>query len=206
VRPGRITALLGANGAGKSTLCKVAGGLLAPMAGRVLIGADTLDRTTAGRVFVAPEMRGVFPGLTVEDNLATWLPEKGQQDAALDRFDVLARRRKTPAGSLSGGEQQLLALAPAFIRRPEVLIADEPSLGLAPRAIDQIMSLFVELREGGVALLLVEEKPRNLLAVADEVAVLELGRVIWSGPPAELDEETVTHIYLGRAEAENKTA
>ena len=206
VRKGRITALLGANGAGKTTLCKVAGGLLPPMGGRILVGDQTLDRANAKRVFVAPEMRGVFPGLTVEDNLSIWLPDRTSRERAFDRFPALAQRRKTHAGSLSGGEQQLLTLAPAFVRRPDVLIADEPSLGLAPRVIDTVMGLFSELRADGVALLLVEERPRNLLAVADDVAVLELGRVVWRGAASDMDEARVADIYLGQAYPQERPA
>jgi ABC-type branched-subunit amino acid transport system ATPase component/branched-subunit amino acid ABC-type transport system permease component len=206
VRKGRITALLGANGAGKSTLCKVAGGLLQPMGGRILVGDEILDRSNAKRVFVAPEMRGVFPGLTVEDNLSIWLPDRASRERAFDRFPALAQRRKTNAGSLSGGEQQLLTLAPAFVRRPDVLIADEPSLGLAPRVIDTVMGLFAELRADGVALLLVEERPRNLLAVADDVAVLELGRVVWRGDASDMDEARVADIYLGQAYPQDRPA
>ena len=206
VRKGRITALLGANGAGKTTLCKVAGGLLPPMGGRILVGGETLDRANAKRVFVAPEMRGVFPGLTVEDNLSIWLPDRAARERAFDRFPALAQRRKTHAGSLSGGEQQLLTLAPAFVRRPDVLIADEPSLGLAPRVIDTVMGLFAELRADGVALLLVEERPRNLLAVADDVAVLELGRVVWRGDASDIDEARVADLYLGQAYPQDRPA
>lgn len=199
VRRGRITALLGTNGAGKSTLCKVAGGLLPPTHGRVLVGHDALDQASAKRIFVAPEMRGVFAGLTVEENLGIWLPDRASRELAFERFPALAKRRKTQGGSLSGGEQQMLALAPAFVRQPDVLVADEPSLGLAPRVIDEIMLLFSELRDHGVALLLVEEKPRDLLTIADDVVVLELGRVVWHGSASEMDEARVTDFYLGQA-------
>jgi ABC-type branched-subunit amino acid transport system ATPase component/branched-subunit amino acid ABC-type transport system permease component len=206
VRKGRITTLLGANGAGKSTLCKVAGGLVQPTRGRVLVGDQPFDHANAKRIFVAPEMRGVFAGLTVEENLGIWLPDRASRELAFERFPLLARRRKTQAGSLSGGEQQLLTLAPAFVRQPDVLVADEPSLGLAPRVIDEIMLLFRELRDHGVAILLVEEKPRDLLTIADEVVVLALGRVVWRGIASELDEARVTDIYLGHSHPQDRPA
>ncbi|MGN9782069.1 ABC transporter permease subunit [Nonomuraea sp. ZG12] len=199
VRPGEAVALLGANGAGKSTACAVAAGDLPATSGRVLLdGADITDwpayrRARAG-VLLAPEGRGVFPGLTVEENLRTWLPDPAQ---VYERLPRLAERRAVPAGALSGGEQQLLTLAPALVRPPRVLIADEPSLGLAPLVVQQIFELFAELRERGVALLLVEEKATEALRIADRVAFMRLGRVTWTGPRAEVDGDRLTAAYLG---------
>ncbi|MCA2227231.1 ABC transporter permease subunit [Nonomuraea aurantiaca] len=199
VRPGEVVALLGANGAGKSTTCAVAAGDRPVSAGRVLL--DGLDvtawpahrRARAG-VLLAPEGRGVFPGLTVEENLRTWLAEP---DAVYERMPQLAARRTVLAGALSGGEQQLLTLAPALARPPRVLIADEPSLGLAPMIVRQVFEVFAELRERGVALLLVEEKATEALAIADRVAFMRLGRVVWAGPRAEVDGDRLTAAYLG---------
>ncbi|MFI7451051.1 ATP-binding cassette domain-containing protein [Nonomuraea sp. NPDC049714] len=199
VRPGEAVALLGANGAGKSTACAVAAGDLPATSGRVLLdGADITDwpayrRARAG-VLLAPEGRGVFPGLTVEENLRTWLPDPAQ---VYERLPRLAERRAVPAGALSGGEQQLLTLAPALVRPPRVLIADEPSLGLAPLVVQQIFELFAELRERGVALLLVEEKATEALRIADRVAFMRLGRVTWTGPRGEVDGDRLTAAYLG---------
>ena len=199
VRPGEAVALLGANGAGKSTACAVAAGDLPATAGRVLLdGADitawpAYRRARAG-VLLAPEGRGVFPGLTVEENLRTWLPDPAQ---VYERLPRLAERRAVPAGALSGGEQQLLTLAPALVRPPRVLIADEPSLGLAPLVVQQVFELFAELRERGVALLLVEEKATEALRIADRVAFMRLGRVTWTGPRAEVDDDRLTAAYLG---------
>ena len=199
VRPGEAVALLGANGAGKSTACAVAAGDLPATAGRVLLdGADitawpAYRRARAG-VLLAPEGRGVFPGLTVEENLRTWLPDPAQ---VYERLPRLAERRAVPAGALSGGEQQLLTLAPALVRPPRVLIADEPSLGLAPLVVQQVFELFAELRERGVALLLVEEKATEALRIADRVAFMRLGRVTWTGPRAEVDGDRLTAAYLG---------
>ncbi|MCD0448486.1 ATP-binding cassette domain-containing protein [Actinocorallia sp. API 0066] len=202
VRSGEVLALLGANGAGKSTACAVAVGEVSPTSGRVLLGGD--DITTTGAVkrarrglYLAPEGRGIFPGLTVEENLTLWLPSTVDRARAYERFPRLAERRDLPAGSLSGGEQQILALAPALIRPPDVLIADEPSLGLAPLVVRQVFALFGELRERGVALLVVEEKAHEALELADRVAYLGQGRITWSGPRAEVDADELTAAYLG---------
>jgi ABC-type branched-subunit amino acid transport system ATPase component/branched-subunit amino acid ABC-type transport system permease component len=202
VREGTITALLGANGAGKSTLCSVISGQLPVTAGRVeLADRDVtalrgFERARAG-VVLAPEQRGIFPGLSVEENLQVWLPTPGQRDEAFDRFPVLKERRAIPAGSLSGGEQQMLTLVPLLVRPPEVLVADEPSLGLAPLVVQQILRIFLELRDRGTALLLVEEKARDVLEVADFVVFLELGRIGWTGLRAEVDDERLAAAYLG---------
>ncbi|WP_336211409.1 ABC transporter permease subunit [Nonomuraea sp. LPB2021202275-12-8] len=199
VRPGEVVALLGANGAGKSTTCAVAAGDLPVTAGRVLLdGADITawpaHRRARAGVLLAPEGRGVFPGLTVEENLRTWLTDPGQ---VYERLPLLAERRAVSAGALSGGEQQLLTLAPALVRPPRVLIADEPSLGLAPLVVRQVFEIFAELRERGVALLLVEEKATEALRIADRVAFMRLGRVTWTGPRAEVDGDRLTAAYLG---------
>ncbi|MFJ6573824.1 ATP-binding cassette domain-containing protein [Streptomyces sp. NPDC091292] len=204
VRPGEIVALLGPNGAGKSTTCRVAAGLLAPVAGRVRVagrdatGEDAVRRSRAG-VVLAPEGRGIFPSLTIEENLALQLPTREARDAVYERFASLAARRGVVAGSLSGGEQQMLALAPLLHRPPRVLVADEPSLGLAPQVVDEVFRLLAELRNAGAGLLLVEEKATEILEVADTVAYLARGRVSWCGPRAEVREDQLTEAYLGIA-------
>ncbi|MEU6781161.1 ATP-binding cassette domain-containing protein [Nonomuraea angiospora] len=199
VRPGEVVALLGANGAGKSTTCAVAAGDLAVTSGRILLDGEDVTAWPAHRraragILLAPEGRGVFPGLTVEENLRTWLPDPGP---VYERLPQLAERRTVLAGALSGGEQQLLTLAPALVRPPRVLIADEPSLGLAPMMVRQVFDVFAELRSRGVALLLVEEKATEALALADRVAFMRLGRVTWAGPRSEVDSERLTAAYLG---------
>ncbi|WP_345025045.1 ABC transporter ATP-binding protein, partial [Actinomadura keratinilytica] len=201
VPPGRAVALLGANGAGKSTLCAVAGGM-APASGRVLLDGQDVTAWPAHRrsragLYLAPEGRGVFPSLTVEENLALWLPDAAARAEACDRLPQLAARRDVPAGALSGGEQQLLALAPALVRPPRVLIADEPSLGLAPLVVEQVFGMLEELRERGTALLIVEEKAGEVLALADTVAFMRLGRVVWTGPRADVDDDRLAAAYLG---------
>ncbi|MFJ7069286.1 ATP-binding cassette domain-containing protein [Streptomyces sp. NPDC101115] len=202
VRGGEIVAVLGANGAGKSTLCRVAGGLLRVRDGAVRVGgvearADTVVVRARRGVRLAPEGRGVFAGLSIEENLALQLSAAEDREAVYGRFPALAARRTVAAGSLSGGEQQLLALAPLLQRPPSVLVADEPSLGLAPRVVDEVFALLTELRARGTALLLVEEKAAEALGIADTVAYLAEGRIVWSGPRAEADADRLADAYLG---------
>ncbi|MFE5680014.1 ATP-binding cassette domain-containing protein [Streptomyces erythrochromogenes] len=202
VRRGEILAVLGPNGAGKSTACRVAAGLLPADAGAVYVAGRDATRDGAVRraragVVLAPEGRGIFPSLTIEENLALYLPEADARAAVYDRFPRLAERRGVSAGALSGGEQQMLALAPLLQRPPAVLIADEPSLGLAPRVAEEVYALLTELRGAGTALLLVEEKAAGILGVADTVAYLSQGRVSWCGPRDEVQADRLTEAYLG---------
>ncbi|GAA5012423.1 ABC transporter permease subunit [Streptomyces siamensis] len=207
VRPGEILVLLGPNGAGKSTTCGVAAGLLTPFTGWVYVAGvevtreRALGRSRAG-VLLAPEGRGIFPSLTVEENLALHLTAKEAREAVYTRFPALAARRGVGAGSLSGGEQQLLALAPLLQNPPQVLIADEPSLGLAPRLVAEVFRLLTELKERGTAVLLVEEKASEVLDVADTVAHLSQGRVTWCGPREKVRADRLTEAYLGAAAPE----
>ncbi|MCB0995159.1 MAG: ATP-binding cassette domain-containing protein, partial [Acidimicrobiales bacterium] len=199
---GEITAVLGPNGAGKSTTCLAAAGRLRPWSGAVRLGGEDVSLLPAWQrarrgIVLAPEARGIFPALTVAENLTLWLPTSDERDQAYDRFPILGERRGQTAGSLSGGEQQMLTLAPLLVKPPDVLIADEPSLGLAPLIVEQIMQLFVELRDRGVALLLVEEKARDVLEIADSVAFIGLGRVSWHGPRSAVDDDLLAAAYLG---------
>jgi ABC-type branched-subunit amino acid transport system ATPase component len=195
-----VVAILGGNGAGKSSLCGVLAGTVPTAAGTVLLAGEDVTALPAHRrsragIFLVPEGRGVFPALTVEENLSLWLPRAADRDQAYERLPRLAARRTVDAGALSGGEQQLLALAPALVRPPRVLIADEPSLGLA-------FGLFAELRDRGVALVIVEEKPSEALALADTVVFMRLGRVTWSAPRSEVDDKRLAAAYLGDVETE----
>ncbi|MET9467149.1 ATP-binding cassette domain-containing protein [Streptomyces sp. NPDC006544] len=204
VRKGEILAVLGPNGAGKSTACRVAAGLLPVAAGGVHVGGRDATRDGAVRrsragVLLAPEGRGIFPALSIEENLALYLGDPAERDAVYARFPRLRERRSVAAGALSGGEQQLLALAPLLQRPPGVLIADEPSLGLAPRVVEEVYGLLTELRDAGTALLLVEEKAAGILGIADTVAYLSQGRVSWCGPRSEVEPDRLTEAYLGMA-------
>ncbi|MFJ3909261.1 ABC transporter permease subunit [Streptomyces vinaceus] len=204
VRQGEILVVLGPNGAGKSTACRVAAGSLEAAGGSVLVHGRDMTRSGPVRrarsgVLLAPEGRGIFPALTVEENLALYLREADARAAVYRRFPRLAERSGVAAGALSGGEQQMLALAPLLQRPPGVLIADEPSMGLAPRVVEEVYALLTELRDAGTALLLVEEKAAGILGVADTVAYLSRGRVTWCGPRAEVEADRLTAAYLGRA-------
>ncbi|WP_455713423.1 ABC transporter ATP-binding protein [Streptomyces vinaceus] len=204
VRRGEILVVLGPNGAGKSTACRVAAGSLEASGGSVLVHGRDLTRSGPVRrarsgVLLAPEGRGIFPALTVEENLALHQREAEDRAAVYRRFPRLAERSGVAAGALSGGEQQMLALAPLLQRPPGVLIADEPSMGLAPRVVEEVYALLTELRDAGTALLLVEEKAAGILGVADTVAYLSRGRVTWCGPRAEVEADRLTAAYLGRA-------
>jgi ABC-type branched-subunit amino acid transport system ATPase component/branched-subunit amino acid ABC-type transport system permease component len=202
--PGTITALVGANGAGKTTLCKVVAGLLPATEGQVFLGGADITAVPphrrAGRLMLAPEARGIFPALSVDDNLSVRLPRAADRERVYERFPLIGSRKGIAAGSLSGGEQQILAMAPLLHRPPDVLIADEPTLGLAPLIIAQIIELFTELRSQGTTLLLAEERAKGVLDVADQVILLELGRILWAGPRSDLQQEQLAAIYLGSAQ------
>jgi ABC-type branched-subunit amino acid transport system ATPase component len=158
------------------------------------MGAHRRSRTG---IFVAPESRGIFPGLSVDENLTLRLSKSADRESVFEKFPQLSLRRNLLAGSLSGGEQQMLTLASALVNPPAVVVADEPTLGLAPLVIAEVMQLFQELRDLGTAILLVEEKVRDVLGVADQVAFLELGHVVWSGARADIDDERLIAAYLG---------
>ncbi len=200
VSAGEILALVGANGAGKSTLCGVVAGTV-PLTGGTLrwqgapIALQPFERARAGLMLV-PEARGIFPGLTVEENLAILLRSAALRDRAYERFPILDKRRHQAAGLLSGGEQQMLGLAPALADPPTLLIADEPTLGLAPLTGALVLEAITELRSLGSAVLLVEEHARHALQIADRVAFMQLGRVVWCGPRDEADLDLLTSAYL----------
>jgi branched-chain amino acid transport system ATP-binding protein len=205
VPAGKVVALLGPNGAGKTTLLRVAGGLLSPVAGSVLIKGTEMtsrkafERARAGLCLV-PEGRGIFPNLTVRENLRMQIPPWAHDldySPPLDTFPVLKDRLGQTAGSMSGGQQQMLALARCFLTGPSVVLLDEVSMGLAPRIIEQIFEALALLAERGIALLLVEQYVSRALQMADKVYLLNRGRVAFSGPPSELDEDELMSRYLG---------
>ncbi|MGB3053781.1 MAG: ATP-binding cassette domain-containing protein, partial [Acidimicrobiales bacterium] len=185
-----------------STLCAVAGGLVEASTGQVVLGGvDVTSHPThlraRGGLVLAPEARGIFPGLTVDDNLAIRLRTPEARRAAKDRFPILDERAGQEAGLLSGGEQQQLALAVALADPPPVFVADEPTLGLAPMATRTVVEALDELRQLGTAVVLVEEQAAAGLELADRVVLMELGRVTWDGPRADLDVDRLTASYLG---------
>jgi len=202
VTPSSLVGVLGANGAGKSTLCAVASGLLVPSSGSVRFDGHDVTASAAfvrarSGLLLAPESRGIFPDLSVDANLRILLPSKELREAAYERFPVLGDRRTLPAGVLSGGEQQMLALVPMLVEPPKLLIADEPSLGLAPQVVEQVFAVFSELRDRGVGIIVVEEKVRDVVPVADHLVVIALGQVAWTGDPSEGDDERLASAYLG---------
>jgi branched-chain amino acid transport system ATP-binding protein len=207
VQPSSVVALLGPNGAGKTTLLRTISGLLRPTAGRVWMGDQEITRRPAEFVARAgmchvPEGRGIFPSLTVRDNLILQA-KRGSERAGLDRiaemFPELRRRFGQVAGSMSGGEQQMLALARATLSEPSLVIVDEASLGLAPVLVDRIFDTFVRITAAGTALLIVEQYVPRALEIADTVYLLDRGAVAYTGPAAELDADELSRRYLGVA-------
>ena len=208
VRSGEVVALLGANGAGKSTLLRAIAGVLRPDAGSVRFEGTDITGWASHRVArrglrLVPEGRGLLARMTVWENLmmgqyATAAGTRRDLEAALERFPVLRQRRGQIASTLSGGEQQMLAIARALVARPRLLMLDEPSLGLAPRLVRQVFAVVAELKREGVTIVLVEQNARQALAVADRAYILETGRVVLAGAAAELAAgEGVQRAYLG---------
>lgn len=199
--PGEITAVFGANGSGKSTLCAAVGGTVAVREGQVWMNGELIsDLPPAERMarglYLVPEGHSVFPNLSVEQNLELCLRDQGLVAAALSHFPELAKRRRTAAGMLSGGEQQLLAMAPAMVTSPAVLIADEPMLGLAPKARRRVLDLCLDLRDGGTTVILIEERPGEVFEVANVVALIRLGCLEWQQPKAAVSAELLIASYL----------
>jgi len=210
VAEGEIVAVLGANGAGKTTTLKAAVGLVPAtrgeirFAGKPITGRDTEGIVQAGMTLV-PEGRRVFPSLTVAENLrlgaATRLIAaeiEQSRDEVLSLFPILAERASQAAGTLSGGQQQQLAIARALMSAPKLLLLDEPSLGLAPQVVDDIFDLILRLKARGLTILLVEQDAVAALDIADRAYVMANGRVVMSGDAATLRaSDEVAHAYLG---------
>jgi branched-chain amino acid transport system ATP-binding protein len=211
VAPGEVVALLGANGAGKSTTLRAISGLVRPKSGHVIFDGQRIDKLPPSRIVrigVAhcPEGRRVFGSLTVVENLrlgaATRRDSSGiaaDRERMFSLFPILGERETQSAGTLSGGEQQMLALARALMARPKLLLLDEPSLGIAPIVVQTIYKALDELKEQGVAMLIVEQTISLALTIADRAYVLRTGEVVLSGTSAELkdDYERVAAAYLG---------
>jgi branched-chain amino acid transport system ATP-binding protein len=210
VEKGEIATLIGANGSGKSTTLRVISGLMKPVAGDVLFEGESIVHKSSveiveGGIVQCPEGRQVFAQMTVEENLKLgafahrrqpdWL---APQERVFELFPVLAERRRQPAGTLSGGEQQMLALGRALMARPRCLLLDEPSLGLAPVVVERIFEVIQEIVASGVTVLLVEQNANLALSVSARAYVLEVGEVTLSGAGHELlADDRVRAAYLG---------
>jgi branched-chain amino acid transport system ATP-binding protein len=211
VRAGEVVTLIGGNGAGKSTLLKAVCGLVPVRRGVVEFAGQDLTRLPAERIVslglaLVPEGRRVFASLSVAANLELGaFHRRDRQQVRRDleelmaRFPLLRERAGQPAGTLSGGEQQILAIARALMSRPRLLMLDEPSMGLAPKMLAQVYEILAELKRAGTTLLLVEQNARAALKLADRGYVLETGRIILQGSAAELQEDPeVQRAYLGK--------
>ena len=204
VEGGSTVALLGANGAGKSTTLKVAAGLVRPSSGHVRLGGQSVERLRPHRragVCLIPEGRGIFRQLSVRQNIAMQVGGRGVADAIdvmVEHFPVLGGRLSQPAGMLSGGQQQMLALTRALVTDPALVMADELSVGLAPVVVDEIFVAVEALRRRGTAILVVEQYVERILGIADVVYVLHKGRVVFRGAPSACRDELFEQ-YIGAA-------
>jgi branched-chain amino acid transport system ATP-binding protein len=212
VAEGSITCLLGPNGAGKTTLMFSIAGVLTPRRGSIrLFGEDITGRApstiVARGIALVPENRLVFPGMTVRENLYAGAYQRadragieGDIERMFGRFPPLKERAGQGAGTLSGGEQQMLAVARALMSRPKLLLMDEPSLGLAPLVVEEIFRIVGELHREGVSIFLVEQNAHMALKVAHHFYLIEQGRVTFSGDPGSLaEDEVIRRAYLGAA-------
>ncbi len=205
----QVTALVGPNGAGKSTLMKCLAGIHKPSAGTIeIFGSDVTSRDARARLAaglsLCPERRRIFPGMTVEENLlvgaVTVKPSRARQrlSTAYDRFPWLHERRGSMGGNLSGGQQQMLAICRAIMTEPKLLLLDEPSLGLAPRVVQEVAELIRELAIGDMTVVIVEQNVSLGLKLAEHVHVLNQGEIIHSGTPEQLRQNTdLVSAYLG---------
>jgi branched-chain amino acid transport system ATP-binding protein len=210
VRKGEITALIGANGAGKSTIIKTICGLMNPRDGEILLNGSPIQRMSANEVVhlgvgLVPEGRRVFPVLTVDENMeigaytrSDKLEIARDKEKMYETFPRLKERRKQYAGSLSGGEQQMLAIARALMSNPKLLLMDEPSLGLAPLLVKQVFGIISELNKEGLTIFLSEQNARGALKIAHHGIVMETGKVKFSDTANALQENPVVQqAYLG---------
>lgn len=202
---GSITAILGPNGAGKSTLLRTISGMVPAQSGSIVLdGTDVTraaphERTASGLCHI-PEGRGIFRSLSVRENLrlqAIGTDSGNDFDEVVDAFPVLGTRMSQQAGTLSGGEQQMLALSRVIVQRPEVILVDEASLGLAPRMVESIFCFLERLSRTGISLILVDQLVSEALALASYTHIMHKGELIFSGPPSELDKGEMFQQYLG---------
>ena len=208
VKPGEIVSIIGANGAGKSTLLRTISGLVKPKAGTILFEGEELpkkpSKIVAKGVVQVPEGRKCFSGLTVRDNLLVGgylFPQKDREEHLAEQykqFPILEERKDQFAGTLSGGEQQMLAVARGLMSHPKIILLDEPSMGLAPLIVNQIYDLIRQIRDSGITVLLVEQNARKALGICDYAYVLENGKITLEGTGEELlNSDEVRKAYLG---------
>ena len=210
VNGGEIVSLIGANGAGKSTILKTLSGLIHPSEGEIVYLGENIASTSAKKIVEkglvqVPEGRHVFPGLTVKENLELGAflrkdKEEIQKDmeAVLERFPILKERKDQDAQTLSGGEQQMLAMGRALMSRPKLLLLDEPSMGLAPIFIREIFKIIQEIQKTGTTVLLIEQNAKMALSISNRAYVLETGSVVLSGTGQELlESDEIQKAYLG---------
>jgi branched-chain amino acid transport system ATP-binding protein len=205
VETGGLVAILGANGAGKSTLLKTVSGLLRARAGRIALQGDDIttsrahERAEAGLCHI-PEGRGIFRHLSVRENLMIQA-HRGEEEEALERagevFPILKKRMAQRAGTLSGGEQQMLALSAAHIRRPSLIVVDEPSLGLAPIIVDEIFAFLKQLSQEGISILVVDQFAVRALEMASAAYVLRKGEITFEGVAEDLRDADLFAQYVG---------
>lgn len=210
VEPGQIVTLIGANGAGKTSLLQAISGIVKKSGGEVVFKGDSIFKANPRMIVKnglvqVPEGRHVFPGMSVYENLmmGAYL-RKDKKEIAQDlakvyeRFPILEKRKNQNASTLSGGEQQMLAMGRALMARPELLLLDEPSMGLAPILVKEIFSIISDIQKTGTTILLVEQNARMALSIADYAYVMETGKVVLEGPASELAQsEAVQNAYLG---------
>jgi branched-chain amino acid transport system ATP-binding protein len=212
VAEGEVVSLIGANGAGKTSTMRALSGVRGLASGRVVFDGEDVTKLRADQrmrkgLILAPEGRGIFPGMTVVENLnmgAYTRRDKEAIEADYDRvyglFPRMSERRKQVAGTLSGGEQQMLAIGRALMSRPKLLMLDEPSMGLAPMLIAQIFEIITEISKQGTTILVVEQNAKQALSRSDRAYVLETGRIVKTGTGADLlDDPSVREAYLGVA-------
>jgi branched-chain amino acid transport system ATP-binding protein len=218
INAGEIVALLGANGAGKTTIARAIAGLL-PFQGEIrfegrLLKPNAAEQNLRAGIALVPEGRGILARMTVDENLLMGIYcRPDQRDAIsdikrmLDRFPILEQRRHRLASLLSGGEQQLLAIARACLSKPRLLLLDEPSLGLAPKMTEQVFGMIGELRSEGLTIMLIEQKARQTLKFADRAYLIETGRMVASGIASELARDSiVSEAFLGAGASEARRA
>ncbi|WP_127360841.1 ABC transporter ATP-binding protein [Actinacidiphila soli] len=210
VEAGQVVTLIGTNGAGKTTTLRTLSGLLRPTHGRVVFDGQPIEKVPAHKIVAlglahSPEGRHIFPRLTIEENLKLGAYLRKDADGiakdiqrAYDLFPILGERRKQAAGTLSGGEQQMLAMGRALMSQPKLLMLDEPSMGLSPIMMQKIMQTIVELKASGTTILLVEQNAQAALSLADQGHVMEIGNIVLSGTGRDLlHDESVRKAYLG---------